>query len=155
MPFNIKDYALNKNDSPLKAVLTSFNIYIHSDKDITIKLGDHVLHAKSVEQCKIWINQSLKELRYELWILWHEMSELSSLIVQNSSVNNGSIDNLVFLKLVGDSMTLSGRFSDLEDIHKNIKTILDIDIINVNTNLIKEFNNTYIKIISMHSLAIM
>lgn len=150
--FNLKKHAGQNEVDYIKLELRAFDIIDNPDLSFTYKVGDETLKATSLNDCIDGINEGIVELRNHIWENWQDLANLSIIITQNESSNEGSLDNLMFLNAVKKAYLLSKVFTDLSDVSDAIKQVFDIDAINVSEDLIYKFNDKYLRIRLLHYL---
>ena len=152
--FNLRKYSSKTAREILFHELQAFNIRPDEHGGFDLAVGDNFVHVDSVDSCKSHINDGLSELKSEIFESWQDISNIASVLAHHHSANTTSLDNLLFLHSVKQSILLAQRFSQLNDIAKNIRNLLNIDISHISNNIIKKFNLGYIRIKSLHRLII-
>ncbi len=146
--FNLKSQ--NDQTNLLNHELVSFGII--ASPSISIEIGDETVEPDNLDECSRLINEAISEIKEHLWFHWHDLRNLSEVICNSSGQNLGSLENLLFLNGVKKLYFLSKRFSDLNDISESVKKLFYIDIVNVPSNLIVQFNHLYLNIKLLHNL---
>ena len=151
--FNQKQHTVIPDDrfQLLESELNSFDI-IKENTGYLIQIGDENVHANSLNECLVLIEEGIKEIKSHLWEKWQELANLAEVILHNNGGNIGSVDNLLFLSSVKKSYILSTMFSDLEEVSEKILSLFDIDIAEVSEKLISKFNHTALYIKLLHRL---
>lgn len=147
--FNLKN---QKNLSDLLLYeLSSFNIQ-KEDNSYCIKIGDDIKKYSTAQRCIHAIEESIEELKENIFEEWKELQHCCDLISNNKSNNTYSIQNNIFLHYVQYAYNLSSKFKHLESVSSILKLVLDIDISYINNEIIKKFNDTFLKIYAIHIL---
>jgi hypothetical protein len=146
--FNLKNQ--NNPTDLLDHELVSFDIVI--GPRISVGIGDEMIESENLVECSRLINEAISEIKEHLWSRWHDLRNLSEVICNSSGQNLGSLENLLFLNGVKKIYFLSKRFSDLNDISESIKKLFYIDIVNIPSSLIIQFNHLYLSIKILHNL---
>lgn len=149
--FNLKKYAGNDDIDLLSKEIAIYNI-IPETNGYKMGLGDECVHLKSLDECLEYIGEGIDEIRSELWKSWKLIANICEEILNRKDENRGNLDNIVFLSSARNAYLFSKQFSDLEDFSRLLRHLLDIDIMNVDSDLVAEFNKAYLKIKLMHRL---
>jgi hypothetical protein len=131
--------------------LSSFNIN-QEDNSYSIKIGDDIKKYSSAQRCINAINESIEELKDNIFEEWNELKHCCELIQKNKSKNIYSIQNNIFLHYLQYAYNLSSQFIHLKSVTETLKLVFDIDIAFVNNEIIKKFNETFLKVYSIHAL---
>ncbi len=149
--FNLKNQPFDDQTELLRKELLIFDI-CPNDHGYQIEIGDEHVDVSTISECKSYIEDGIKEIKQHLLEEWNDLSSIAQVILNNSASNEGNIDNLIFLNSVKKSHLLSRVFTDLDKISESIESLFGIDIADVHTRLITKFNDSYLKIKSMHYL---
>lgn len=136
----------------IRAELDTFDINQNGDDDFKIIIGDEIVEGVSLSECKVLVEEGIRELRKEIWEEWQDLSNIAELILHNSAGNPGSLENLYFLNSVKKSFLLSQQFSELSSVSESIYQLYNIDITDVHPNLIAEFNEQHLRVKLLHKL---
>lgn len=151
--FNLQQF--KNNPEELKTLLTfeldAHGIHFKGNK-YEISVGDEYFDCNSLEECSKEIEHGLKELKLHIFENWKLISKLSIAILNNSSENTASLNNILFLNNLQDCYILSSRFTDLNNISNSIYQVFGIDLASVHPQLVDNFNNTCLEIKILHSL---
>jgi len=149
MTFNLSK---RNDDDLLKYEMESFKINKQKSGTYSLEIGDELVDAGSLSECKQYIKEGIAELKNDLWDAWSDLSHISQIIVENNSGNSDSLDNVLFLSTAKRAFALSCVFSDLKEVSRYLKQIFTIDASEVHHNLISKFNAKYFDVKMRHSL---
>lgn len=151
--FNISKTSSLSDCDILLQEMYAMNIFpSHSEEKCTISLGDELLHLESTQQCLEYIKHAVSELKHYIWQKWQQCCKISDDILDCHKVNHGGIDNLLYLSNVKKILLLSRSFSNLQHVTELVKLLFNKDIIEIDNDLIKQFNIISINIMCTHSL---
>lgn len=152
--FNLKSLAANsQNDEHLILIneLEHFDVFFHGSK-IVAKIGDITETFLSPNDCFEAINNCLDEIKTDLQNQWKLLGDICEIICVNDSINSPNLSNLLFLAYIKKSFLLSKQFPELKNISDSIYKVFNCDIVAVSNEIIKKFNDTYLKISILHHL---
>jgi len=107
----------------------------------------------SLEECLTICENELDGLKGQVWKEWCMLGHLAEGIVGEPKYNESScLDNILLLSTVRKSYLLSLLFDELKDITKAIKSVYKADIAHVDECFVRQFNETYMNVKTLHML---
>jgi len=96
---------------------------------------------------------TIRELKEELWNGWKMIGHLSDIIISSPEYNETScFENILFLNYVKKIYLFSLVFDELEDVSHKLKAVFNCDIVNIDENIVQDFNEQYIEIKVLHNI---
>lgn len=132
--------------------LDFFGIVPVENSNYQIEVGDETILVENLKEAKSIIKDAIKELKTYLYSKWEDLKHLILVILENTTGNQSSLNNIIFLNGARKLFYLSKRFPELKGIHSLIKELMNTDVSETHPNLINKFNIKYFEIKTIHQL---
>lgn len=151
MAFNLHKYSMKDISSLLLHELHAYDIYKEEDHYIC-RVGDGETTTQTLEECLSDLDESINEIRRHILVKWGQLSGTISEIVGYRGTNSGTLDNLVFLNSIKKSYALASCFSDLDHWMDSFHALFNVDLAQIPSSLVQQFNEIFLEIASLHRL---
>ncbi len=144
---------LNEELVPILAIeLRIYRINRLKDGQYEVKIGDQQLKLPSLSDCATCIEESLKEVKAQLYECWKKLARTCHLLVSRTGRNIPQIENTLLLSNLKRTYELAGYFSDLEFASAAIQQVFYKDITQLDPELVSNVNDCCTEIRCFHSV---